>query len=115
MSGTETRSIPRNATADDCARLWSTLTLEFIPQLRIQLRPLQGPDGNVYLEVAVVDDSLESLDGSPLENVWASKEFVNPLHLISMGQLFDLLIMAYRQIDGFFENGTPSAPTRRRK
>lgn len=102
-------------TAADCARLWSTLTTEYIPGLRIELRILESASGQVYLSVEVVDDSVESLDGSPLVNIWASREYLNPLYLISRDQLFDLLIVAYRVIDQYFSTGTPAAPVRRAK
>lgn len=115
MSGSGLREMPVNATLADCARLWSTLTTEYIPHLRIEWRILENPNGVVVLKVEVVDDSLESLDGWPLVNVWSSKQFQSGLHLISYGQLFDLLITAYHHIDAFFRNGSPSAPARRRR
>jgi hypothetical protein len=115
MSVTRNEGERIGVTASDCARLWSTLTTEYIPGLRIEVRILESATGQVYLSVEVVDDSLESLNGSPLVNIWASREYVNPLYLISRDQLFDLLIVAYRTLDGYFTNGTPSAPTRRPK
>lgn len=114
-------SISRNegervgVTAGDCARLWSTLTTEYIPGLRIEVRILEAPSGQVFLSVEVVDDSVHSIDGAPCVNIWASREFINPLYLISRDQLFDLLIVAYRKIEEYFSIGTPSAPTLRRK
>lgn len=115
MSGTQRGKIPTTATAADCGRLWHTLTQEFISDLRVELRIFRSPADLTYLTLEVVDDSLETLDGSPLVNIWASKEFQNPLYLISAGQLFDLLISAYDSIEAYFKNGTPSAPARRRR
>lgn len=115
MSGINPSRVPTGATADDCARLWSTLTTEYISNLRIEVRILQDRSAITYISIEVVDDSLETLNGSPMVNVWASREFVNPLYLISRDQLFGLLIDAYRAIEGYFRNGTPSAPTRRAK
>lgn len=102
-------------TVADCARLWSTLTTEYIPALRLELRMVTTPNGDSYLSVEVVDDSLVTLDGHECVNIWGSREFRNQLYLISIAQLFDLLIESHRRIDGFFSEGTPSAPTLRRK
>lgn len=106
---------PLTATAADCGRLWQTLTKEFIPALRLEMRIVHVAENEDYLSIEVVDDSLETLDGCELVNIWASREFRNGLYLISAGQLFELLISAFRKLDEFFENGTPSAPARRRK
>jgi hypothetical protein len=103
------------ASADDCARLWATLTTEYIPSLRVEMRVHQDPSAGAYLLFEVVDDSAQDDGGSPLVNIWATREFHNQLYLISMAQLFDLLISAYRQIDGYFTIGSPYAPTLRRR
>lgn len=105
----------RNASADDCARLWTTLTTEYIPGLRLEITPRTNPAGQSFIQIEVLDDSLETIDGEALVNVWSCREYQNGLNLISVGSLFDLLIVAYRNIEAFFEYGTPSAPTRRRK
>jgi len=115
MSTSNGARVPVGATADDCARLWSTLTTEYISNLRIEVRILQDRSAVTYISIEVVDDSLETLNGSPLVNIWASREFVNPLYLISRDQLFGLLIDAHRVIEEYFRIGTPSAPTRRAK
>jgi hypothetical protein len=115
MSITKNGAIPITATAADCGRLWQTLTKEFIPGLRLETRIVQVEEDAAYISIEVVDDSLESLDGHQLVNIWASREFRNGLYLISVGQLFELLISAYRALELYFENGTPSAPARRRK
>lgn len=115
MSTPQLGEIPVNATLADCARLWSTLRSEYIPGLRIEWRIEVSPNDVPYLSVEVVDDSVVDDAGSPLVNIWASKEFRSGLYLISYGQLFDLLIQAYRRIDGFFGTGTPHAPTLRRR
>jgi hypothetical protein len=115
MSISKEEKVRIGVTASDCARLWSTLTTDYIPALRLELRMVTNPNGDSYLSVEVVDDSLVTLDGAECVNVWASREYRNALYLISIAQLFDLLIEAYHRIDGFFSLGTPSAPTLRRK
>lgn len=115
MSGFKQEVPDRNAAAADCARLWSTLTGEYIPGLRILLEPRFDEFGRGAIWVAVVDDSAIAVNGSQLENIWAERVFLNQLHLISLGQLFALLIDAYRKIDEYFRIGEASAPTRRAK
>lgn len=113
-----TSNFPRPGTGagiGDCGRLWATLTTEYIPKLRIEMRIHHDPAGDTYLLYEVVDDSVISEGGEQLVNVWATKEFHNQLYLISISQLFDLLIQAYRQIDGYFSLGAVNAPTLRRR
>jgi hypothetical protein len=115
MSTTQDGRVPTSATAGDCVRLWTYLTTDFIPALRMEVRMVTDPRGDAWLSVEVVDDSAQDDRGEQLVNVWASREFRNGLYLISVSQLFDLLIEAHRKIDGFFSKGSPFAPTLRRK
>lgn len=115
MSITKNGKVPITATAADCGRLWQTLTSEFIPALRLEMRIVQVAEDADYISIEVVDDSLETLDGSLLVNIWASREFRNGLYLISVGQLFELLISAYAGIEQYFRLGESFAPVRRRK
>lgn len=115
MSTTDHPQVLRSATAADCARLWATLTTDYIPALRLEIRMVTNPAGDSFLSIEVVDDSVISIDGHPCVNIWSSKEFRNGLYLISVNQLFDLLIHAYRAIELFFSTGSANAPTLRRK
>jgi len=103
----------QNATADDCARLWSTLTKEYIPGLRVELTILAFVDGASGIKLELVDDCVTHPDGSRLVHVWSSRSFFNRLHLISSSALFDLLISGYRQIDDYFTFGESYAPATR--
>lgn len=115
MSGIKNLGEGRSATAADCARLWNHLRSEYIPALRIEAGIVTTKEGVIYLTMEVVDDSLESIDGAPCVNVWAYRPYANQLYLISIGQLFDLLIEAHGRIEQFFSIGSPAAPTLRRK
>jgi len=105
----------RSATAADCARLWNTLRSEYIPGLRIEAGIVAAPDGLTYLTMEVVDDSAVTDGGHEWVNVWAYRPYANQLYLISIGQLFDLLIEAHGRIEQYFSIGSPAAPTLRRK
>jgi len=113
MNTAESVRTGQNATLADCQRLWSTLTNEYIPGLRVQLTIILTDDGSPALQLELVDGPLISVDGSRRENVWAKRVFFNKLHLISIGPLFDLLISGYRAIDDFFTYGESYAPARR--
>jgi len=115
MSTTMNHDLPRSATAADCVRLWTYLTTDYIPRLRLEVRMVTNAAGDSWMTVEVVDDSLVREDGAEMINVWASREFRNPLYLISVSQLFDLLIEAHKKMELFFSIGTPHAPTLRRK
>jgi len=113
MNTAETVRTGQGATLADCARLWSTLTNEYIPGLRVQLTIILTADGSPALQLELVDGPLISTDGSRWENIWSRRVFFNQLHLISVGPLFDLLISGYRVIDDFFRYGESYAPDRR--
>jgi len=115
MSTTTRGKVPTGATAADCARLWITLTQEYIPALRLEIRMVTDSQGNGWLSVEVVDDSVVAIEGQGMVNVWAAREFRSELYLISVDQLFQLLIVAHKQIDQYFRLGTPHAPALRPK
>jgi hypothetical protein len=113
MSGTKLPLPRANATTDDCGRLWSTLTDEYIPRLEILLRFDHDREFGTILRLEVVDDGPAGPDGVVHQNVWAADTVFNQLHLISSGRLFDLLIRAHSAIDDFFTHGERFAPVRR--
>lgn len=113
MPTSETVRTGQNATADDCARLWLTLTKEYIPGLRIELRMLSPEGGISGVQLELVDDCVAPPDGTRTVHVWSKRQFFNQLNLISSGALFDLLISGYRTIDDYFTYGESYAPATR--
>jgi len=110
MSGLKPHAVGPLATLDDCARLWTTLTTDFIPGIRIEMIPHQDPSGRPYVAVELVDYSdVHTLPDGP-RSVWARREFGSPLYLISHTQLFDLLISGYRVMDEYFTTGKDNRP-----
>lgn len=99
-----------NATLDDCVRLWSTLTQDYIPGLRIEMIPGKNPQGAGVIVVELVDYAKLGDAGEIDRSVWARKQFFSPLYLISHTQLFDLLIVGYRVIDEYFSTGVDRRP-----
>lgn len=113
MRTTETIRTGANATSADVGRLWRTLTHDYIPDLRLELVPQVADDDQVVIKLELVSAGLDPKTGQACVNIWARRQFVSQLHLISSGSLFDLLIVGYRQIDDFFQYGASCAPARR--
>lgn len=110
MSGLKPHAVGPLATLDDCDRLWTTLTIEYIPGLRVELTPDRLKDGRPVCRLELVDYSdVHTLPDGP-RSVWAVREFQNPLYLISHTQLFDLLISGFKVIDEYFRTGKDNRP-----
>ena len=101
----------RSATADDCARLWIYLTDQFIPKLQLEIDIVSNGRPNTIIRISVVDYARVT-DGADLhKSTWATRDFSNPLYLISISQLFDLLILAHNNISAFFTTGVDNRPS----
>ena len=103
----------RGATSDDCGRLWSHLTSEYIPELKILLNIRQDSVGKGYLTMSLESAGYDAKTGKPCVDVWANSTFFNELNLISSERLFDLLIIGHRRIEDYFAFGESCAPVRR--
>jgi len=113
MSGIGIMTDGRNATTDDCGRLWRTMTHEYIPGLCIRIVIIEDDRVGTAIRMECYDHGPKAADGSYYDNIWAAATYFNELHLISSSRLFDLLIIAYRRIDDFFAYGESNAPERR--
>lgn len=100
-------------TPADCHRLISAIRKDFIPGVYVRLDWYGFGSGLHGLKAELVDESAHSVSGQKVLNVWATKTFGNQIHLFSEAQLYDLLIVGYRAIERFFEQGEAAAPTRR--
>jgi hypothetical protein len=98
----------------DILRLWTYIKAEYVPDAIIRLTPMQDAEKRPMLLLELVSPGAGGSPAEQWEDVWASKSFANPLHLISTNQLFDLLIVGQRLMDQFFSYGEQYAPTRRR-
>ena len=99
------------ATLADCARLWATLTGDYIPGLKIELSVTHGDRDEPRVLLELVDYSSEHYPENMQRSVWSRREFFSPLYLISHTQLFDLLIVGYRVIDTYFATGKDNRPS----
>lgn len=104
-----------NAGPDDVARLWETIQAEFPWQIRIEILPRKDYRSSGCVSVQLMSP-IES-QGSGVEGceIWATKDFYSPLYLISWNQLFDLLIVGYRNLALRLSGQNDDPPNPRRK
>ena len=102
-------------TAGDCFRLMTSIQRGWIPDARIELSWYEFGIKLYGMKIELISDSAVVIDGCNYVNIWSTKTFGNQLHLISSNQLYDLLIVGYRQIEKYFEEGEAFAPSRRVK
>lgn len=102
-------------TQDDCGRLMLHLRTDYIPALRVEVDFYQVGAVGWGVKLEVVDDGLSGVDGKTVVNVWSAKTLFQRSLYISTADLYDLLMVAYRTIDRFFEGGEAFAPARRVK
>ena len=112
MSGSPVPAKLASATLDDCARLWHTLTDEYIPGLTIELVIERDAGDQPVVHLELVDYSSVTSDPKIARSCWSTRPFRSALNSISLGQLFDLLITGYRVIDEFFTTGVDNRPRR---
>jgi hypothetical protein len=115
MSTNDPGKLHPNAGPGDVARLWDAIQHEFPWQLRVEVIPrkVEGASGCVAVQLV---SPLES-QGSLVEGceIWATRDFYSPLYLISWNQLFDLLIVGYRNLSARKTEQEPLPPNPRVK
>jgi hypothetical protein len=112
MSGYPIDQKLASATLDDCVRLWSTLTSDYIPGLRIELKLERDGDLQPVIFLELCDYSTLTSSPELARSCWSSRPFRSALHSISVGQLFDLLITGYRVMEQYFTTGEDNRPRR---
>lgn len=113
MSMTKSSLPSSGPSAPDIGRLWSTIKQDLVTDCEIVIRPITAAAGETHLVVELISPTLTAANGENWVFVWSAKTFANPFHLISTGQLYDLLIVGYRCMERYFEQGEALAPTRR--
>lgn len=115
MSTPQSRLPQTGPSSPDIGRLWLTIKQDLVTDCEIVIRPVtfQGDQTHLFLEL--ISPSLLVVGGKETVFVWSAKTFTNPFHLITTGQLFDLLIVGYRAMEKYFERGEAFAPTRRER
>jgi hypothetical protein len=85
---------------DDCNRLWTTLVREFITDLEIRVQLPLVPPSSIRPRVTIMSPGLDPETGAERPHVWATTELRASNLAFTYGQLYDLLLVAYRTIEG---------------
>lgn len=83
----------------DVVRLWSHLTTEWVTDLAINLRPGMNNDGTPFLELRLVSFRFADEAGGAYIHCWASRRYSGVDYKGSYNQLYDLLIVGFREIE----------------
>lgn len=83
----------------DVCRLWSHLTTEWVTDLEIKLNPVHHTDGTCGILLSVTSTRFLGGGGGTYDHVWAQRVFSGVDYKGSYNQLYDLLIVAYREIE----------------
>jgi len=84
---------------EDCNKCWHTITHELVTDagLRLELQPMWNPQYRARL--VVWSPGLDPETGGPRDHIWATKELQASFEAITYRQLYDLLIVAYRNME----------------
>lgn len=92
----------RGPTLKDCQSLWDTLVTEYVTDLgmRVIFQTAKLPAYRACVQVW--SPGLDPNTGGPRDHIWATRDLHNAFDAITYAVLFDLLIHAYREMQGFF-------------
>lgn len=102
-----TRGHYTGPTLDDCQRLWDTLVKEFITDLAIRLEFQGLREPQFRSRLVLWSPGLDPETGGPRDHVWSTKELAPGFEAITYRQLYDLLIVGYRLIEGHLGGQEP--------
>lgn len=94
-------------TLEDCQKCFDTIRRELVNdfQIRLEFQELKNPS---YISRLVGwSPGLDPETGAVNEHVWATKELQAGYEAITYRQLYDLLILSYRQIDAHLGGQIP--------
>lgn len=83
----------------DVARLWTHLTTEWVSDLEIRLEPGQHSDGTPYIELILCSWRFEDDTPNQVLRAWSRRRFSGVDYRGSYNQLYDLLIVGFREIE----------------
>lgn len=104
----------RGPTLKDCQGLWDTLVTEYVTDLgmRVMFQTAKLPAYRACIQVW--SPGLDPDNGGPRDHIWATRDLHNAFEAITYAVLFDLLIMAHREMTGFFGGQEPLPLSRSR-
>lgn len=94
-------------TLNDCQKLWDTLTTEYVTDLRIKLEFQLNKEPSFTPQLVCWSPGLDPVSGGPSDHTWATKQLQPGFEAITYRQLYDLLIVSYRSIQGVLGGQSP--------
>lgn len=99
---------PGGPDVGDIARLWNTITTELVVDAHIDIIPVMGGGAGPFLSVRVMSLRYSDREPKGYMHIWAAKTFSSTGYYITWGTLFDLLIVAYREMQRVLGDTDPS-------
>lgn len=84
----------------DCQRAWDYLTTEYVTDLAIRLEFQAAKEPSYRARLLLWSPGLDSESGGPRDHVWATKELQHGFEAVTYRQLYDLLMIGHRAIEG---------------
>lgn len=96
----ETGSKSGGPQLEDCQKLWDYLVTEFVTDLglRVIFQAAKEPGYRACLQVW--SPGLDPDTGKERDHIWATRDLQKGYSAITYSALYDLLIVAYRAIEG---------------
>lgn len=92
---------------EDCIRLWTTIVTEYITDMEVQLQLPLERNRSFRPRLITVSPGLDPETGGVRWRTWATKDLQAGYEAITYRQLYDLLIVTYREVESFLGGQTP--------
>lgn len=92
----------RGPTMEDCQRLWDHLTTEYVTDLKLSIEFQEAKEPSHPQRIVCWSPGLDPETGGPRDHIWGTKWMNTSDCAIGYGQLYDLLIVSYKTIEGHF-------------
>lgn len=84
---------------EDCNKVWNTIISELVTDAAVRIVFMPKRDPQFRTKVVVWSPGLDPETGGPRDHIWATKELPLGSVAFSYAQLYELLIVAYRNMD----------------
>jgi hypothetical protein len=84
---------------EDCIRLWTTIVKELVTDAEVQLQLPLFQDRAFRPRLVLLSPGFDPETGGKRWHIWATKDLQAGYEAITYRQLYDLLIIAYREME----------------
>lgn len=92
---------------EDCIRLWTTLTTEYITDLEVTVQLPVERNRSFRPRLVLQSPGLDADTGQVKWRTWSTKDLQQSYEAITYRQLYDLLIVGHREIESFLGGQNP--------